>query len=222
MSFYNQGGAGNGNSGGGDFYNSNYAGGGGFGQQHQPQQQQQAQAQTSGFMQPGTGFANTNPNANTASGFSGSSNYNNNMVYQQQQQQNNGYYQQAQMTTQHQTQQQFFNNAQAAATGLFAKGVTGNLNADDVMQETQKLFGGVFKSGIPGVDGVMNTLRSYFAVDNRYVKRKMQKFLFPFLSKQWKRFVSFCLLIGDVSCGIIVFVHLVFQTEASFCVFSIS
>lgn len=220
MSFYNQGGAGNGNSGGGDFYNSNYAGGGGFGQQHQPQQQQQAQAQTSGFMQPGTGFANTNPNANTASGFSGSSNYNNNMVYQQQQ--NNGYYQQAQMTTQHQTQQQFFNNAQAAATGLFAKGVTGNLNADDVMQETQKLFGGVFKSGIPGVDGAMNTLRSYFAVDNRYVKRKMQKFLFPFLSKQWKRFVSFCLLIGDVSCGIIVFVHLVFQTEASFCVFSIS
>ena len=133
------------------------------------------------MQQPGSGFANQN--SGTYSNSNNSSVTDSNMMYPQNS--NNTQQQHPQ-----QTQQQFFNNAQAAATGLFAKGVTGNLNADDVMNETQKLFGGVFRSGIPGVDGIMNTLRAYFAVDNRYVKRKMQKCLFPFISKQWRRFVS--------------------------------
>jgi hypothetical protein len=44
---------------------------------------------------------------------------------------------------------------------------------------------------IPGLESTMLTLRHYFAVDNKYVLRKMQKVLFPFLSKQWQRQVSY-------------------------------
>ena len=43
---------------------------------------------------------------------------------------------------------------------------------------------------IPGLESSMQMLRVYFAVDNHYVKRKIQKVLFPFLSKQWQRQVS--------------------------------
>lgn len=47
---------------------------------------------------------------------------------------------------------------------------------------------------IPGLESLIQTLRKYFAVDNRYVKRKMTKILFPFLSKHWKRDVRQCVL----------------------------
>ena len=37
---------------------------------------------------------------------------------------------------------------------------------------------------------VMRALRSYFAVDNRYVVQKMKRIVFPFLHKHWRRNVS--------------------------------
>eukprot|EP00594_Rhizosolenia_setigera_P000390 CAMPEP_0178948346 /NCGR_PEP_ID=MMETSP0789-20121207/5423_1 /TAXON_ID=3005 /ORGANISM="Rhizosolenia setigera, Strain CCMP 1694" /LENGTH=335 /DNA_ID=CAMNT_0020628705 /DNA_START=82 /DNA_END=1089 /DNA_ORIENTATION=+ len=39
----------------------------------------------------------------------------------------------------------------------------------------------------PGFGKVMTSLRAYFAVDNRYVKKKILRVLFPFFSKIWKR-----------------------------------
>lgn len=41
---------------------------------------------------------------------------------------------------------------------------------------------------IPGyMEQGMNVLRTYFAVDNRYVVLKMKRILFPFICKHWKR-----------------------------------
>jgi len=40
---------------------------------------------------------------------------------------------------------------------------------------------------IPGFDQAMITLRTYFAVDNDYVVKKMKKVLFPFKTSHWKR-----------------------------------
>lgn len=39
----------------------------------------------------------------------------------------------------------------------------------------------------PFIDRIMGSLRVYFAVDNNFVKKKMQRVLFPFLFKAWKR-----------------------------------
>jgi hypothetical protein len=97
---------------------------------------------------------------------------------------------------QQQAQPQPFWNPQAsaavsqAAAGLMTQAMTGNLSGDGVLDMASRLGTEAFKSGVPGLDGIMQTLRAYFAVDNRYVKRKMQKVMFPFFSKQWKRFVS--------------------------------
>lgn len=77
--------------------------------------------------------------------------------------------------------------ATQAAAGFMAQAATGNLSGEKMlsqgMDQIQQAFGG----GIPGMNYVMRALRSYFAVDNRYVKRKMGKVLFPFLSKHWRR-----------------------------------
>lgn len=43
---------------------------------------------------------------------------------------------------------------------------------------------------IPGLEALMISLRRYFAVDNNYVKLKMQRVLFPFSTSQWQRQVS--------------------------------
>jgi len=40
---------------------------------------------------------------------------------------------------------------------------------------------------VPGLERFMTALRIYFAVDNRYVQKKIQIVLFPFLKKKWKR-----------------------------------
>jgi hypothetical protein len=133
---------------------------------------------------------------------------------QQQQQQNYGYSQpnvnqwqpssptrqqqpmnQAQQRPQQQQQQApaaFWNpGAAAAVTGLVAQAASGGLNNEAMLDWAMKGGSAAWQSGgasiIPGFDSTMLMLRSYFAVDNRYVKRKMQKLLFPFLSKQWKR-----------------------------------
>lgn len=77
--------------------------------------------------------------------------------------------------------------ATQAAAGFMAQAATGNLTSEKVlsqgMDEIQKAFGG----GIPGMNYVMRMLRSYFAVDNRYVKRKLLRVLFPFVNKPWAR-----------------------------------
>jgi hypothetical protein len=116
--------------------------------------------------------------------------------YGQPSQQRSQLQQQQQQQQQQQTSQPFWspNNVQQAATqaaaGFMAQAATGNLTGEKVltqgMDEIQKAFGG----GIPGMNYVMKILRSYFAVDNRYVKRKMLKVLFPFTNKQWRRDVS--------------------------------
>ena len=159
-----------------------------------------------------------NSGANTGYGSEGAAN-NDNLEgngfqqFQRQPQQNNGFSNnvqqwkaqpqdqtygqpsQQQPQQQQQTMQPFWSpNVQQAATqaaaGFMAQAATGNLTGEKVltqgMDEIQKAFGG----GIPGMNYVMRILRSYFAVDNRYVKRKMLKVLFPFMNKQWRRDVS--------------------------------
>ena len=43
---------------------------------------------------------------------------------------------------------------------------------------------------IPGLELFMKTLRPYFAVNNTFVRKKMQRVVFSFLSKEWDRAVS--------------------------------
>jgi hypothetical protein len=147
------------------------------GQQSQQQQQQQQQQQNYGYSQ---------PNVNQWQPSSATS---------QQQPMN-----QARQRPQQQQQQQqqapaaFWNpGAAAAVTGLVAQAASGGLNNEAMLDWAMKGGSAAWQSGgasiIPGFDSTMLMLRSYFAVDNKYVKRKMQKLLFPFLSKQWKRLV---------------------------------
>lgn len=60
-----------------------------------------------------------------------------------------------------------------------AQAATGNITIEKVLEPEM--------DEIPGMKYIMGLLRSYFAVDNRYVKRKMLKVLFPFTSKEWQR-----------------------------------
>ena len=155
------------------------AGGSGFQQfQQQPQQQQQHQQQQQ--QQPG---------------------FTSNVQQWQAQPQGQQSYGQSSQQQQQAAAQPFWSpNVQQAATqaaaGFMAQAATGNLTSEKVlsqgMDEIQKAFGG----GIPGMNYVMRTLRSYFQVDNRYVKRKLLNVLFPFLNKQWRRDVSRCNLIS--------------------------
>lgn len=95
-------------------------------------------------------------------------------------------------TSQQQQQQQpaFWNPA--AAASVMSSVATGGGLTNDAMIDLASTAGKSFlQSGsarmIPGLEGLFQNLRKYFAVDNKYVKRKMTKLLFPFLSKQWKR-----------------------------------
>jgi hypothetical protein len=77
----------------------------------------------------------------------------------------------------------------AAAASVIAATTGGNSNAMlDLASSAGKSF---FQSSsarmIPGLELLMQTLRTYFAVDNAYVKTKMLKILIPFRSKHWKR-----------------------------------
>ena len=115
--------------------------------------------------------------------------------------------QQQQQQQQQQTPQPFFapsNVQQAVAQQAFQQGVNEVMRRFDVTDV-----------GIPGLNYVMTVLRSYFAVDNHYVKRKMLRVLFPFLKKEWRRLVRsfdsflfcFCFeLATDVSAASI-FIH---------------
>ena len=172
MSFYNNQG-GNSNPGGG-FYNS---GGGYGGDQFQNQQQTQQQPGYNNFSQwQQQPSSQTNPNNAT-----------NNSTQQFQQKQ--------QPMPSNNTQQSstpFWNPTTATAVaGFAAQAAAGGFSNDAALDLAGKLGSKVWQSGpasmIPGFDRTMHILRSYYAVDNYYVKRKMQKVLFPFFSRQWRR-----------------------------------
>jgi hypothetical protein len=183
--FYNQGqssNGGGGGGGGGGFYNS----GGGYGQpQFGQSTQQQAPSNFNQWQQP-TATSQQGMNTNTSQQQSSSS--------QQQQQQQQGQ-SSSQQTPAFWTPDANSVQNQAANMlgGVMAKAATGGLT-------NEAILGAVFEGGrevwvsggarmIPGLETGVQRLRSYFAVDNRYVKRKMQKVLFPFLNKQWRRTV---------------------------------
>eukprot|EP00980_Cylindrotheca_fusiformis_P029765 scaffold23831_cov127-Cylindrotheca_fusiformis.AAC.4 len=64
-------------------------------------------------------------------------------------------------------------NMGGIATQAAARYMTGQgLSQDDMKQVWESGFARI----IPGFDSTMQTLRTYFAVDNNYVKRKMQKY----------------------------------------------
>jgi hypothetical protein len=169
----------NGQNGQGDgsFYDQS----GGYAQPGQQQQQQQQQ------QQPGY----------SAGGYAAPNNQQQWQPQQQQQPQQPGqrqpYAGQQQFgASQVQPQPAFWNPATAAtvaaAAGSMASGGLSNDAMFDLASNAGKSF---LKNGsarmIPGLESSMLVLRSYFAVDNRYVMRKMQKILMPFLSKHWKR-----------------------------------
>ena len=102
--------------------------------------------------------------------------------------------QQQQLPPQQQQQQgqqpNFFSNDLAAAAIAAAAG--GKLSNDALMNAIgQRFLENSSARMVPGLEYTMNLLRLYFAVDNHYVKRKILKVLFPFLSKQWERMVSY-------------------------------
>lgn len=158
----------------GGYNNTNASNQQGGQQNQQQQQQQQPQQQNYGYSQPNVN--QWQPSSPTS-----------------QQQPIN----QAQQRPQQQQQQApaaFWNPGTAAAmTGLVAQAASGGLNNEAMLDWAMKGGSAAWQSGgasiIPGFDATMLMLRAYFAVDNRYVKRKMQKVLFPFLSKEWKRLV---------------------------------
>ena len=88
-----------------------------------------------------------------------------------------------------QTQQSDGNNAfnQAAAMAATAY-LTGNRKA--IEDDVTKFLKDSWAKKMPGLEALLLTLRSYFAVDNNYVLQKMKCILFPFLKKQWNRNVS--------------------------------
>mmetsp|Transcript_21212 Transcript_21212/g.52194 ORF Transcript_21212/g.52194 Transcript_21212/m.52194 type:complete len:375 (+) Transcript_21212:118-1242(+) len=186
---YNNYNAGGDNAGGGFYGDNNNAGGFQQNNQYQnttqqPPQQQQQQQQQNQFQNPNQWAV---PQQNQ----------------QQQQPMNQSYDQQNQYPPQQQQQQpqggaffgaptqggggsssSGFGMMKDMATSAALRGMTGQgLNQDDIIKVVDI---GIARL-IPGVDYTMQTLRTYYAVDNNYVKRKMQKVLFPFLSKHWKR-----------------------------------
>jgi hypothetical protein len=108
----------------------------------------------------------------------------------------------------HQQQQQpgasFWDPAAAAKMAAFAVNMANSNSTGGTMNDTMmfNLAGEASKTLlqsksaqlIPGyLEQAMNVLRTYFAVDNRYVVLKMKRILFPFLCKHWKRQVCIVL-----------------------------
>ena len=82
------------------------------------------------------------------------------------------------------TMPNLFNPANAATAAALLSG-----NQDALFQVGQNFIGKVPGQMQPGVGRFMGALRVYFAVDNHYVKSKMQRILFPFVFKKWVRTV---------------------------------
>jgi hypothetical protein len=181
---------GGGNSSNGQDGGSYYDQSGGYSQQQQQDQQQQQQQQ-SGY---------------SAGGYAAPNNQQwQQPQYTQQQQQP----QQRQQSQPYAAQQQFgasqgqpaaapafWNPATAATVTALAGSMANTGFSNDAMLDLASSAGKSFlKNGsarmVPGLESTMLALRSYYAVDNRYVMRKMQKILMPFLSKNWRREVRF-------------------------------
>lgn len=152
-----------------------------FQQQPQSEQQQQQQQQ-----QPSYASSHQQWQAQTQG-----QSYGQSMQQQPQQQQQQPQQQQHQQQQQQQHQPFWTPQVQQAATqaaaGWMARAATGNLSSENVIHEGMDKISEAFGGGIPGMNYFMTALRSYFAVDNRYVKRKMTKVLFPFVNKDWIR-----------------------------------
>ena len=184
-----------------------------FAPPQQGQQQQQQQQQQSGNMN------QWQPQQQQGGGFGQQPQQGGGYGQQQQQggyagqpQQGGGYGQQQGGMYGQQQQQPGFGFQQAFVSGLANMAIQGA--AQNFMQQQQQPGGGGGQTpmmpGIPGIfpnpygvkppkeiddifTGVlsfMNSLRYYFAVDNRYVLQKMKRILFPFMTKHWKRNVS--------------------------------
>jgi YIF1 len=93
----------------------------------------------------------------------------------------------------------FWNPSTAASMAVAATTMAsgGTLSNDAMLDFANAAGKSFFQSGtaqmIPGLESSMLTLRSYFAVDNRYVIRKMKRFLLPILSDKqgWQRQVRY-------------------------------
>jgi hypothetical protein len=177
---------GGGNSSNGQDGGSYYDQSGGYSQPQQDQQQQQQQGYSSG------GYAAPN-----------------NQQWQQQYSQQQQQPQQPRQTQPYAAQQQFgasqgqpaapanfWNPATAATVTALAGSMANSGFSNDAMLDLASSAGKSFLQNgsarmVPGLESTMLALRSYYAVDNRYVMRKMQKILMPFLSKNWRREVRF-------------------------------
>jgi len=142
------------------------------GQQQQQQQQQPASQQTNQQQQqpPNNAFGQNTSYADP------------NQWKQQQPQQQYG-------TPQQQPQQSLFT---APSMGVLAAGMSAVNSSPDAMLKLITPHAETFLKDstarmIPGLERLMTALRRYFAVDNRYVKRKVQRIFFPFLCKSWQR-----------------------------------
>lgn len=128
---------------------------------------------------------------------------------QQQQQQSTGMQQQQ---SQGDAQPSFWNPATAATVAAMAGGIAQNgMSNPDAMLNFASTAGKSFLQSssarmIPGLETTMKSVRGYFAVDNRYVKTKMGRILFPFLSKTWTRTVSRELML-TILCAYCQFRH---------------
>ena len=169
-----------------DFYSSGYGDQG----QHQ-QQQQQRQHDSSGFYDSGRDNSAAGGGYSSHDGSINNSNGSNNMSMSQQQHQQ----QQQQQHQQSQQQPSFWNPAVSAAM-VGAAASMGDPNnpyamMDIGMKAGQTFFDEGIARMIPGLERSMTALRVYFAVNNGYVKRKMQRVLCAFFYKDWCRIVSF-------------------------------
>lgn len=186
------------------YYNNNNQSGGssgyyGGGQQQPPyggegyQQHQKQQVPNSSNFQNSYG----DPNAwqQQQQQYNVNSNEQQHQPFYNQQQYVPSYVGQQQQQQQQQPQQSpaFWNPAAAANLAAFAMSTAASGGSSDgAMLDLAGAAGKSFLENssarmIPGLERTMCALRSYFAVDNRYVMLKMKRILFPFLCKQWKR-----------------------------------
>lgn len=146
-----------------------------------------------------------NVNMNSSAGSQSNDPYANSMNHNQQWQpsshanQSHSYNPQQQ---QHQQQQNvqggstpFWNPTMASTFASVASTAVGSASNPNAMFDLGLKAGHTFLDHgtarmIPGLERVMRELRVYFAVDNSYVKAKMQRVLFSFFYKTWKRIES--------------------------------
>ena len=146
----------------------------------------------------------TSHQGNNPSEFSGGYSPYDQQHQQQQQQQQHGVYnptqqqqsqqQQAQPVPQQQQQQQqqgqhptLWNPASVLTAAATGKGFSDDDKMDMVASAFKYSLDKSTANLIPGLSRLMTSLRIYFAVDNRYVLKKMQRLSFPFVFKQWRR-----------------------------------